>query len=266
MELVKLKKFFCLLLVCLMTLGVSGCSSSQTNVEIATELISDDVMQIGFCFVERTDYIIDYKNKFCTNFSGKAEIIIKDENENEIFSNTFDFSPKNISDDFTYTYVEGNYYVFDVYINEFKRSTSERGTISAKITLEDGTIFNSEGTVYYGLPFYYDIKLPSIPATFSDFTYPGEKIFKITKLEQKPAGDDNAYFDLQFKLIDMVKSDYSSVDVSIGYKVYDSNGVVVDDGTVTSNSLSIGESSNTSFTIYDLDPLETYTLKLISVK
>ena len=49
--------------------------------------------------------------------------------------------------------------------------------------------------------------------------------------------------------------------MSVGYKLYDSDGIVVDSGHIYSNPIAVGEASKESFTIYGLDPRETYVLK-----
>ena len=52
----------------------------------------------------------------------------------------------------------------------------------------------------------------------------------------------------------------TSSEVAVGYKIYDSEGIVVDSGHIYSNPIGIGEISKESFMVFDLDPRETYTM------
>ena len=110
-----------------------------------------------------------------------------------------------------------------------------------------------------------EIKLPATPCTYNDYRYSDtvSASIKITNIRYEMIDDNDIRIYLTGeKTYDKKGSSYSTV-LSIGYKLYDSSGYLVDSGFFYTDSLSVGEKfKDECVTIHDLEIDETYTLKL----
>lgn len=106
--------------------------------------------------------------------------------------------------------------------------------------------------------------MPSVPATYHYYGYSASSV-KITNIRYEMSGDDMKIYLSGEKTYDKNGSSYSNY-CRVGYKVYDSDGYVVDSGTFTSDSIRVGDKfKDDYFTVYNLEIGETYTLELLNV-
>lgn len=200
--------------------------------------------------------------------SGIASITITDESNTNIFQKDISFTSDNFTD-WTNQQWDSSRYLCGLYIkdSELQGSASSSGTLSLKVTLDDGTSFDAKALNISDLPsISVKVNLPTIPSTFKDMRYSSyTSTVQISKLEYKSEvnydGKASLYFDVVLKLVSKTANTNESSNVNVAYKLYDSEGVVVDSGHIYSDPIAIGESSKDSFGIYDLDPRDTYTLK-----
>ena len=200
--------------------------------------------------------------------SGTANISIKDESQTVLYQKSISFSTKDFTH-WTNQQWDSSRYLCGLYIKdeELQGSASSSGTLSLQVTLDDGTNFSAEELYISDLPaISVEVKLPSIPATFKDVRYSSyTSTVQISKLEYESEvnydGEATLRFNVILKLVSKSGNSSESSTVAIGYKLYDSEGIVVDSGHIYSDPLAVGESSRDSFTIYDLDPRDKYTLK-----
>lgn len=200
--------------------------------------------------------------------SGIAGIKIIDDTNTILFQKDVSFTKSDFTD-WTNQMWDSSRYLCGLYIkdSELQGSASSSGKLLLKVTLDDGTYFDEDTLSVYDLPsIQVKVNLPTIPATFTDSRYSSyTSTVQVTKLEYKSEvgydGEATLYFEVILKLISKTDNFNESSNVNVGYKLYDSDGIVVDSGHIYSDPLAIGESSKDEFNIYDLDPRDTYTLK-----
>lgn len=200
--------------------------------------------------------------------TGTASITITDESNTNIFKKDISFTSDDFTD-WTNQQWDSSRYLCGIYIkdSELQGSASSSGTLSLKVTLDDGTYFDAQALNISDLPsISVKVKLPTIPSTFKDMRYSSyTSTVQISKLEYKSEvnydGNATLYFDVVLKLVSKTDNTNESSNVNVAYKLYDSEGIVVDSGHIYSDPIAVGESSKDSFNIYDLDPRDTYTLK-----
>ncbi len=200
--------------------------------------------------------------------SGTASIAITDESNTNLFQKDIPFTSDDFTD-WTNQQWDSSRYLCGLYIkdSELQGSASRSGTLSLKVTLDDGTGFDTKTLKISDLPsISVKVNLPTIPSTFQDMRYSSyTSTVQISKLEYKSEvnydGEATLRFDIVLKLVSKTDKINESSNVNVGYKLYDSEGIVVDSGHINSDPLAVGESSKDSFNIYDLDPRDTYTLK-----
>lgn len=199
--------------------------------------------------------------------SGNAEIIVTDNSDTVIYEREKSFSSKDFSN-WTNRYWDSSRYLCGLYIDreELAGAASSSGKLSLKVTLDDGTWFDAEILSISDLPpISVKIIMPEIPCTYLDTRFSSyTSSVEVTKLTFSTEVHHDATATLSvevlIKLLDKTNEKNESSTVCVGYKLYDSDGVVVDSGHIYSNPIAIGEASKDSFSIYDLDPRETYKL------
>lgn len=203
--------------------------------------------------------------------SGTASITITDESNYNIYKKDIKFTSKDFTNWSNSSWDSSRYlcglYIYD---KDIQGSSSESGTLSLKVTLDDGTWFDVSKHSISNLPsIQVKIKTPSIPATYRDTRYSSHtSVVQITKLTYTSSsrydGTASVTFTIILKLSSKIGESNVSDTVAVGYKLYDSDGLVVDSGHIYSDPIAIGESCKDTFNIYDLNPRETYTLKFIN--
>lgn len=115
------------------------------------------------------------------------------------------------------------------------------------------------------------ISCPTTPTTISYYGYSGKYTScEITKISTSL---DYVGYDglLDYEIIIEGKSTYNkdgnnqSTSMMIGYKLYDSDGIVVDSGTIYTESVAVGEKFRETKKVYDLTPGKTYKLVLLDL-
>lgn len=120
-----------------------------------------------------------------------------------------------------------------------------------------------------------NIKLPQTPVTIHDYRYDDsiKTSCKITSVRWEIGYYSESSRDVWIYLYWSGEQTYNyegnniSSSCGIGYKLYDSEGYVVDSGTSSSTPVQKGEKfKDALITIPDLDPNESYTLEFLDVK
>ena len=166
-----------------------------------------------------------------------------------------------------------------LYSNTLLKKTSERS-----VTIDYDDIIPSKsgkGTVYYKvyndyfsfeevpaalekLPWTVDIELPQLPA---EVWYYDDAKYKITNITYKISGNRVTFYFSGECLFDTNGDNYSR-SVHIGWKLYDSEGYVLSDGTFYGNSLKVGEKfKDGAETLYGatIEQGKSYRLELLNI-
>lgn len=203
--------------------------------------------------------------------AGYANIVIKDKSGYVIYDKEIQFTPADFTS-WTNSSWDSSRYMCGLYINQddIEGSASESGELILRVTLSDGTWFNDYTMTVYDLPsVQLSITVPELPAVYTDQAYSYTNTVSVNKLEYTTTtsydGTARVEFIVLLKLEEKSKRQNESDRVHVGYKLYDSEGVVVGSGQILSDPIAVGESSRETFTIYDLDPRETYVLKFLDV-
>ena len=166
-----------------------------------------------------------------------------------------------------------------LYSNTLLKKTSER-----YVTIDYDDVISSKsskGTVYYKvyndyfsfeevpaalekLPWTVDIELPQLPA---EVWYYDDAKYKITNITYKISDNIVTFYFAGECLFD-TKGDNYSRSVHIGWKLYDSEGYVLSDGTFLGNSLKVGEKfKDDAETLYGatIEQGQSYRLELLNI-
>lgn len=205
--------------------------------------------------------------------SGKVSAVVVDKSDTKIYEKEISFSSSNFST-WTNSFRDSSRYLCGLEIkdSEIQGSASEMGTLKFKVTLSDGTYFDESELSISDLPsLSVKIKLPTVPSTYNDSRYYSHKsTVSVTTLtyesESRYDGTSTVKFNIVLKLMAKTSGTNTSDTVAIGYKLYDSNNVVISSGHIYSDPIAIGESCKADFYVYELNPRETYTLKFLDAK
>lgn len=111
------------------------------------------------------------------------------------------------------------------------------------------------------------LNTPSLPKTIYNKSYSGttNQMLKVTDITYEVSGTTMYIYFSGEKTFDSEGDNYSRI-FKIGFKLYDSNGYVVDSGTIYVTALAVGDKfANTKEYIYGITLGENYTLELIDV-
>ena len=155
----------------------------------------------------------------------------------------------------------------------------------SKVTIDYDEItdaFTNTGTLYYTvyndyvsfdaiskelekIPWTVTIELPNVPQTISDTGYFASSC-KVTGITYEVSGDDVTFYFTGEKTYDKNGNSYSQ-SCKIGWKLYDEDGYVVDDGTCYTTSIKVGEKfKDASATAYNIiEQGKTYRLVIMNV-
>lgn len=111
--------------------------------------------------------------------------------------------------------------------------------------------------------------LPDLPTTLHDYSYSGsiQSSVKITSITYEISGDSIYFYFSGQKTYDAKGSNFSQ-SAKIGWKLYDSDGFIVDSGTCYTPNLATGEKFRNvkDYAFSVLSPGETYTLVISNVE
>lgn len=157
-----------------------------------------------------------------------------------------------------------------IYDKDIAPGSSKSGKFYYKITLTNGASWDE-----YSLDISDDLPLktttiilPTLPDTIYDYSYSGKIIsaVKITDITYEIRDEDLYIYFTGEKTYDAEGDKYSRSCV-VGWKLYDSEGYVVDSGTFHSSHIAVGEKfKNEKDYAWDIiKPGETYTLVISNV-
>ena len=147
---------------------------------------------------------------------------------------------------------------------------STSGKIYYTITASDGSYWKECSLDISGdLPVKQaKIILPTLPKTITEFSYSGNvySTVKITNITYEISDDDLYIYFTGEKTYDMEGDRYSSTCV-VGWKLYDSEGYIVDSGTFYSPKIAVGEKfrDEEDYAWDVIEPGEVYTLVISNV-
>ena len=212
------------------------------------------------------------QNKNYMDGSGTAEITIKDSNGNILYSQNILFTSSDFTS-WTNTTWDNSRYLCGLFIDrsDIQGSTSTSGTLSLKVIMNDGVWFDAYNCSISSLPEKsVHIVLPTLPTEVAYNSYDCVNILTIKNITYTSSlnydGSASVTFTILVTLTAKSSDKNESSSTQIGYKLYDSDGVVVDSGTIYVTPLAEGETARETENIYDLNPNETYTLVLMNSK
>ena len=244
-----------------------------------TQSPEDPMDKIGFISDRRVQYneaqgqyIVFFglkdNDKNYTYASGIASITIKDEKQNVLLSKEIAFTKGDFTDWNNQSW-DTSRYLCGLYINraEIAGSTSINGTLGLKVTLDNGIWFEETSLSITSLPEkQLQIMLPELPVSIADYNYSYTSYCEVRKISYTNQISYNGTATITLEMIVTLtgKTAYQnrSDTTQIGYKLFDSDGIVVDSGNIFVTPLAVGESARVTQVIYDLDPNMVYTLKL----
>lgn len=231
----------------------------------------------------RTIYHRDEKSQFELHFQFKdasetpiaapcvVEVRIVNDNNETVYSaikvvNSSDFS--------TWTYGNGTErFQATIYIkdSEITPGKSSKGTVYFTVYNEGYFSFDeSDVSISDDLPVEsVSVSLPNLPQTISYYGYSGTKYSscKVTNITYEVSDDDlYLYFTVE-KTYDKEGSGHSD-SCKVGWKLYDSEGYVVDSGTFYSDSIKVGEKVKGSieYVWNCIEPGGSYRLEILDVE
>lgn len=240
------------------TTTIGSNTTSQTKTDNA-----DKVQYIGARSVDFEDETNKFRvffhlldaNKNAIDASGTASINIQNDAGESVFNKEIPFT----KDDFTSwtnAHWDESKYMACIYIpvSDITTGTIESGTLSLEVTLSNGTYFGKNDMKINGhLPLQETtISLPSVPNTYKEFNYNNELKYEVEvkEISYKLGNCYNGEQDVTILLtVEMLAGCANTAASSqIGYSLTDSNGIVVDSGTIYNTSLFNGETTITEKT------------------
>ena len=258
----------------------SNSGSSSTNVATSTTELSKKVCSIDATIVqfnsEDNQFIVFFglRNEHSRYISGTgtATIVVKDEEGNELYNKEIAFDENDFGD--WTSQAAGTRYLCAIYVNksEIAGGLSERGQFILTVKGDDYN-FDAKYLDTWDLPereLTINLILPTIPITINNYDRDEnlEKQISITKIETEMSKSYNNKVTVNLEFNVKMLANYAeatSVSSSIGYKLKNSDGVIVDSGTIYISQMAVGETAKADKTFYDLEPDETYTLEFDNV-
>lgn len=155
-----------------------------------------------------------------------------------------------------------------IYNSEITKGTSSSGTFYYKVTAADGATFDEYSLeINDNLPIKETyIILPSLPTTINKLSYKNipSTTVKITAITYEIFSNKIILYFTGTKTYDKSGNDYSRI-CAVGYKIYDSEGYVVETGTYYTDQIKVGDEfrDDAEPIFFDVLPGETYTIELI---
>ena len=199
---------------------------------------------------------------------GNATVTYQQYNGSElVYKNTFSVTPKDFSE---MTRSNGDIELRGLIIvnkADMKSGVSDRGTCVFNVEIDGKKFIDDDGWID-GLPqLKTTLTTPSLPKTIYNKSYSGStnQMLKVTNITYEVSGTTMYIYFSGEKIFDSEGDNYSRI-FKIGFKLYDSNGNVVDSGTIYVTALAVGDKfANTKESVYGITLGENYTLELIDV-
>ena len=149
--------------------------------------------------------------------------------------------------------------------DEVKNATTETGTLYYTV-YNDYVKFGTVSKELEKIPWTVEIELPNVPQTISYNGYSATSSCRVTGITYKVSNDDVTFYFTGEKTYDKNGNNYSQ-SCKIGWKLYDSNGYVVADGTCYTTAIRVGEkfkdADDTAYNV--IEQGETYRLVIMNV-
>lgn len=204
--------------------------------------------------------------------SGIASIKITDETGNELFNKDISFTEKDFTE-WTNQSWDSPRFMCGIYINQsdIAGSASTSGSLSLAVKC-DTAEFEPDNLYIYDLPSKeLSVQLPITPAKVTNYNYRGdvETIVSITKIscESRTNYDSTATLTINMN-VELIAnySDITGHSSKVGYKLKNSEGIIVDSGQFYISPMEVGEIVAEQGMIYNIDPNDTYTLTFENTK
>lgn len=203
-----------------------------------------------------------------------ATIIIKITNDNGevVFNKSYDVDETDYSEFTNNSWGENRLLgCIDVSVSEIIAGTRDTGKVSISASLEDGTYWEEELIAISGLPEKeISFVFPTLPYAVHKYGYPNDTLEQtIDVLEIKTESSDYGGLRLiiKAKMVYNSKGNNSSDYLEVGYKIKDSEGIILDSSSFVAGPLSVGEIIVAEEWLngkYELG--ETYILELTDIK
>lgn len=153
--------------------------------------------------------------------------------------------------------------------SEITGGTTNKGDITFTVYNDYVSFAPKTLAIYDNLPLKpTKVIMPTLPDTIHDYNWNNNvnSSCKITNITYEISGDDLYLYFTGEKTYDAEGKKYSRA-CSVGWKLYDSDGYIVDSGTFHSPNIAVGEKfKNEKAYAWDvITPGETYTLKIFNV-
>ena len=196
------------------------------------------------------------KDKYKLNVPTFVDIRIENDNAVVVYEKTILIKTSDYKNNLATVYIKSS---------DIKGDYIEDGDFYYKVYNPGYFSFDEFSLSVYDLPLKATTLItPSVPSTYHYYGYSATSV-KITNIRYEMIGDDMKIYLTGEKTYDKNGSSYSS-SCQVGYKVYDSDGYVVESGTFYSDSIKVGDKfKDDYFWVNNLEIGETYTLVLLNV-
>ena len=208
------------------------------------------------------------KDENYIKFGATVKIRIVNDLDVEVYNNTVQVKRSDYS---TWKSL-GNSYIaacVRIYDNQIQEGATDKGTFYYQVTAEDGSKFSEYSLDIDNLPVKQTtITFTELPIVITTFTSTGSTQTKV-KITDINYNVYSTYIKLKFtgeKLYDINGDSYSRSSY-VGYKVYDSEGYIIETGTFYTDKLKVGDKfkDDEKNIYFDVIPGETYTIELLNV-
>ena len=204
--------------------------------------------------------------------AGTAEIVITETTGNELYNRSIKFTEKDFTN-WTNQMWDGERLMCGLYINkaDILGSASSTGNLTLKV-YGDNFSFDADTINIYELPMKgLDIRFPEIPYVVTEYDYYNNPEFVLEVQDVDFEVSSNYDAKISGSLSVKVKmltnnSDSSSSYSHVSYKLKNSEGIVVNSGSILINPMSAGEIAMGNAYLNDLNPNDSYILTFENTK
>ena len=259
----------------------SSATESPTVAEKKTEPPVKEIKYIGDRTVQYNeqddDYIVFFalkdENEERMSAPGTAIIVISDNTGNELYNNRIhftesDFTTWNNKFDDTQRYLCG----LHIKNSDIAGAASSSGVLALAVELDNGITFESYNINILNLKEKeVEIQIPQLPQTITNYTYSNEikMVVEVTDVKTQTRVNYDGTASLTVNLTVKMLENYTDSSTSysqVGYKLKDSNGVIVDSGNAYINPMAVGETATDQVYINKLSANESYVLEFENPK
>lgn len=198
----------------------------------------------------------------------EIKIVITNDNGEEVYNQTKKVTKSDYSE-WTNSYWDGKQTMGCIYISnsEITGGSISKGTLTIGAKVSNST-FDDETISINHLPAAdFILNTPEFPLNINNYGYK-EALYRTIQVKSMEYKFTNEYSDkltLKFTVSMLYndKGDLHSDSSSIGYKIKNSEGIIVESGTFYIEAMAVGETVIEEETVYDIPAGDTYTIELI---